>query len=74
MTGAAQIVEVRELVEDVTIHKRSIVDRSPEALPAIFDDLDQGPLLSVGVPEDWVEDVLNADEGCGIAVIYHRNG
>ena len=71
VTGAAQIVEVRELVEDVTIHKRSIVDESPEALPAIFDDLNQGQLLSIGVPEDWVEDVLNADEEIFLRIADH---
>ena len=36
VTGAAQIVEVRELVEDVTIQKPVIVDKSLEAVPAIL--------------------------------------
>ena len=62
VTGAAQIVEVRELVEDVTIQRPVIADETPEPLPAIFDDLDKDQLLSIGVPEDWLDDVLSADE------------
>ena len=62
VTGAAQIVEVRELFEDVTIQQPLIADEIPEALPAIFDDLDNDQLLSIGVPEDWLDDVLSADE------------
>ena len=71
MTGAAQIVEVRELVEDVTIQRPVIVDEIPEALPAIFDDLDKDQLLSIGVPEDWLDDVLSADEETFLRVADH---
>ena len=71
VTGAAQIVEVRELVEDVTIHRPVIADETPEASPAIFDDLDKDQLLSIGVPEDWLDDVLSADEETFLRVADH---
>ena len=71
VTGAAQIVEVRELVEDVTIQKPVIADAIPETLPAIFDDLDKDQLLSIGVPEDWLDDVLSADEETFLRVAEH---
>ena len=71
VTGAAQIVEVRELVEDVTIEKPVIADKISVALPAIFDDLDKDQLLSIGVPEDWLDDVLNADEETFLHVADH---
>ena len=71
VTGAAQIVEVRELVEDVTITRPVIQDEIPQALPAIFHDLDKHQLLSIGVPEDWLEDVLSADEETFFYVADH---
>jgi hypothetical protein len=57
-TGALQIVEVRETVIEIAAPKS-------EALPTrktLFAKLDPDALLSVGVPEDWVADVLAADE------------
>ena len=70
-TGAAQIVEVRERVEEITIPKY-VQDDKPEELveseapvqpmPALFQDISVDDLLGVGVPEDWLEDVRNASE------------
>jgi hypothetical protein len=65
-TGAMQIIEVRELVEEA--------EPSPAfefAAPAkiqveqelpLFAALDEDDLLSVGVPSDWVDDVRTAGE------------
>jgi hypothetical protein len=71
VTGAAQIVEVRELVEDVTIQRPVVAEETQETSPAIFEDLDKGQLLSIGVPEDWVYDVLSADEETFLRVSDH---
>ncbi len=71
ITGAAQIVELRELVEDVTVKWPEVADKAPKALPAIFVDLDKDQLLSIGVPEDWLEDVLSADEETFLRVADH---
>lgn len=52
-TGATQIVEVRERVEEIAI-------AAPKAAPSLFAKLKADDLLSVGVPPDWVADVLTA--------------
>jgi len=65
-TGAAQIVEVRERVEEIAIP--TYVQAEPEpARPAIahkplFAKLSDDDLMSVGVPEDWLADVSQANE------------
>ncbi len=63
VTGATQIVEIRELIEDVTIqsNKESYV-KSKVSLPVLFKNLKKDDLLSIGVPKDWLDDVLNANE------------
>lgn len=68
-TGAAQIVEVRERVEEITIPKYVKDTTSPpiesskaQPLPALFTDLSEEELLGVGVPEDWLDDIRNATE------------
>lgn len=70
-TGAAQIVEVRERVEEITIPKyveepQSQPLEAAEAplsfKPALFGNLADDQLLGVGVPEDWIEDVRQASE------------
>lgn len=70
-TGAAQIVEVRERVEEITIPKYvqeeepkvAVVAEAPvRFMPALFLNLTNDDLLGIGVPEDWVEDVRNASE------------
>jgi superfamily I DNA/RNA helicase len=71
VTGATQIVEVRELVEDVTIQRPVVANVAPETLPAIFDNLDKDQLLSIGVPADWLDDVLSADEETFLRVADH---
>ena len=71
VTGAAQIVEVRELVEDVTIQRPVVANVAPETLPAIFDNLDKDQLLSIGVPADWLDDVLSADEETFLRMADH---
>ncbi len=64
-TGAAQIVEVRELVEEISIP--APVPASDEAQPQgrgarLFAELTEDDLLALGVPADWLQDVLQASE------------
>jgi mRNA-degrading endonuclease RelE of RelBE toxin-antitoxin system len=59
-TGALQIVEVRELVE--TVELAAPATATAEAASKLFDKLDRDSLLSIGVPVDWVDDVLAATE------------
>jgi hypothetical protein len=63
-TGAIQIVEVRERVEEVAIPAPMLpaVPASRDEDLLVFAALDDGALLSVGVPADWVADVRAANE------------
>lgn len=61
-TGALQIVEPRELADvsaPVAVAMAAPASPSP---PKLFDRLDRSALLSIGVPEDWIADVLAATE------------
>lgn len=58
-TGAAQIVELRERVEEVVV--RRAVELTAQK-PALFADESDDVLLDCGVPEDWLEEVRKATE------------
>ncbi|MFT5194186.1 MAG: mRNA-degrading endonuclease RelE of RelBE toxin-antitoxin system [Candidatus Promineifilaceae bacterium] len=65
-TGAAQIVEIRERVEEIPIYKTVEVEVQvdvPVAAPKkLFIHLSEDDLLNYGIPEEWLIDVLEADE------------
>ena len=70
-TGAAQIVEVRELVEEIALpvyiapapqRVTATDDQQVPVLPPLFFDLSEEDLRGVGVPEDWVTDVRQSTE------------
>jgi hypothetical protein len=65
-TGAMQIVEVRERVEEVRAPSHQ-----PAARPALFDTLRKVELMAFGVPEHWVDDVRAATEDTLFDVIAH---
>ena len=76
-TGAIQIVEVRERVEEVAppetldfvVPEPVAVTEKPD--PALFATLDDDALLSVGVPSDWLPDVRTATEEGFFALAEH---
>jgi len=72
-TGAAQIVEVRERIEDVLIHRPVEVEAQPaEPVPSLlFDNLDDDDLLAYGVPPDWLADVKAATEDSLFDIVDH---
>jgi hypothetical protein len=72
-TGAIQIVEVRELVQDIAPPPQLdlILPASSTPVPALFAALDDDALLSVGVPADWLADVRAADEDGFFALAEH---
>jgi hypothetical protein len=76
-TGAIQIVEVRERVEEIMIPAAPAQSEMPfdapppAAAPPIFGGLDADQLLSVGVPEDWLADVGKATEETFFALAAH---
>jgi UvrD-like helicase C-terminal domain/AAA domain len=72
-TGAMQLVEVRERVEEsprfnlpMPAALQTLVDKAK-----LFDNLRKLELMAFGVPEEWVEDVRAADEDTLFDVIGH---
>lgn len=75
-TGAIQIVELRERVEEVAPPASfDFVFPTPEprtdAPTALFAALDDDALLSIGVPIDWLADVRAANEDGFFALAEH---
>lgn len=74
-TGAMQLVEVRERIEEVEIVKPVEVpepaQQPPAPKPTIFDNLRKFELMAFGVPEDWVNDVRKATEDTLFDIIEH---
>jgi hypothetical protein len=60
-TGAAQLVEIRERVQEITVPRYVEEERSAPRRKA-FHNISEGTLLSYGVPLEWVPEVLNATE------------
>ncbi|WP_046861592.1 3'-5' exonuclease [Microvirga massiliensis] len=75
-TGAMQLVEIRERIEDIE-PVRSSEHLAPEALPKaspkprLFDNLRKFELMAFGVPEEWIDDVRAATEDSLFDVITH---
>lgn len=72
-TGAVQIVEVRERVEDVAPPEQFdlVVPAATAPQLQLFATLDDEALLSVGVPTDWLADVRAATEEGFFALAEH---
>jgi hypothetical protein len=78
-TGAIQIVEVRERVEEVAppvmldlVVPQPAKGRGTDAHgPGLFVSLDDDALLSIGVPVDWLADVRAANEDGFFALAEH---
>lgn len=74
-TGAMQLVEVRERVEEVEIFKHRGAPATPEPsappAPRLFDNLRKFELMAFGVPEEWVNDVRQATEDTLFDIIEH---
>lgn len=78
-TGAVQIVEVRERVEEVAPPETfdfvmPEVVAAPMVQPQLFATLDDDALLSIGVPTDWLADVRAATEEGFFALAEHLPG
>src|ERR1700693_2389788 len=68
-TGAIQIVEVRERVEEITPPPTTLppivqlpVEAPLPVTPPVFEALSTDDLLTVGVPQDWIVDIRQASE------------
>lgn len=75
-TGALQIVEVRELIEE-PVHAYSVQSElafdteQTASPPQLFSELSSDDLLSVGVPVDWLAEVQGASEERFFAIAGH---
>lgn len=72
-TGAAQIVEVREMVREFIVPKH-VEEKIIQGKKALFTDFDDEKLLGYGVPEEWLEDVKQADEDSILEIADHLPG
>ncbi len=75
-TGAAQIVEVREMVREITVPQYvTKVDVQPvPSKPLLFVNTSDDDLLSYGVPAEWLDDVRRADEDSVLELADHLPG
>lgn len=70
-TGAAQIVEVRETVEEITIPKYVEEEELAPPKPPLFSGVAEDVLLSYGVPAEWLDDVSKANEDTVLDLADH---
>jgi hypothetical protein len=74
-TGAAQIVEVRERVQEILVHKPIEAPApSKPTLPPLFAERSDDELLAYGVPKDWLADVRAATEDTILDLTVHLPG
>jgi hypothetical protein len=69
-TGAIQIVEERERVEEAAPPSAPIAP-TPAPPPMVFQSLSTEDLLAVGVPQDWITDVQAATEDAFFGLADH---
>jgi mRNA-degrading endonuclease RelE of RelBE toxin-antitoxin system len=71
-TGAMQLVEVRELVQEVEIYRQPATAQhvAPPELP-LFANLRKLELMAFGVPAEWVEDVRKITDSTLFDVLPH---
>lgn len=70
-TGAAQLVEIRERVQEIVVPRyvEASVPESPK--PALFANISESELLSYGVPPEWLNDVRQANEDSVLDLATH---
>lgn len=56
-TGAAQLVELRETIQKVFVPEYTEVEKAPAVSGKNHEDL-----LALGIPEEWIDEILKADE------------
>jgi hypothetical protein len=70
-TGAAQLVEVRETIEEIRVPKYVNVEQPRPPKPLLFPKVSQELLLGYGVPSEWLADVQAATEDTLFAIAEH---
>jgi UvrD/REP helicase N-terminal domain/UvrD-like helicase C-terminal domain len=70
-TGAAQLVEIRERVEEIVVPRYVEVEQPPTVRPPLFAGVGDETLLSYGVPTEWLDQVRLATEDTLLALADH---
>lgn len=70
-TGAAQFVEVREVVTEVVVPRYVEPAEPATAMPRLFDDVAEEELLRYGVPAEWLAEVRLATEDSVLELADH---
>lgn len=75
-TGAAQLVEIRETVQEIVVPvyvqtEIALAPKPASALKPLFLSRTDDELLSYGVPAEWLDDVKNATENTLLVLSDH---
>ena len=70
-TGAAQLVEVRETVKEIVVPTYVEVPEEPAPQVPALHACTAEDLLEFGVPEDWISDLLAANEDQILVIVDH---
>ena len=75
-TGAIQIVEIRERVEEAALPATPQLPfpEAPASAPRLFARLSEAELMSIGVPTDWLADVAATTEDSFLDIAAHLPG
>ncbi|MBB3189742.1 3'-5' exonuclease [Halomonas cerina] len=70
-TGAAQIVQVRETVQEIRAPHYVKTEPEQTAETKLFDGIAEDTLLGYGIPTEWLDDVRQADEDTLLELAEH---
>ncbi|SAL67285.1 superfamily I DNA/RNA helicase-like protein [Caballeronia udeis] len=70
-TGAAQLVEIRERIEEIAVPRYIEADRLESVKPLLFVHVTDDQLLSYGVPIEWLSDARQANEDSLLELADH---
>ena len=70
-TGAAQLVELREVVQEITVPVYVEPDAQAPPKPRLLAHIPESQLLGYGVPEEWLDDVRAANEDSVLDLAEH---
>jgi len=73
-TGAAQLVEVRERVQEIIVPAYVEVPKSRPREKILFENVSDDELLGYGVPPEWLQDVRAATEDTLLTLSDHLPG
>ena len=73
-TGAAQLVEIRERVQEIAVPKYVEAPVRAAIKPLFFATLSDAELLQYGVPVEWLADVRGANEDTLLEIATHLPG